>query len=60
MTTHALFPGQTEQLALKLDPSAPTSGTYTAAIIIDPKNPTFHECREDNNESPPVKPSCVN
>lgn len=59
-TTHALFPGQTEQLSIKLDPAAPQSGTFRARILVDPANPTFHECREDNNESLPVTPSCVN
>jgi hypothetical protein len=59
-TTHSLFPGQTEQLSVKLDASAPQTGSFRARVLIDPLNPTFHECREDNNESAPVKPSCVN
>lgn len=58
-TTHTLFPGQTEVLSLSLDPSAPKEQTFLARILIDPQNPTFHECKADNNASSEVKPSCV-
>jgi hypothetical protein len=59
-TTQALFPGQTQKLSFNLDGAAPQSGQYIARIVIDPQNPTFHECREDNNASAPAKPACVN
>jgi hypothetical protein len=58
-TTHALFPGQTEELAVTLDPSVTGSDTLVARLIIDPMAPTFHECRTDNDESAPVMPSCI-
>lgn len=58
-TTHALFPGQTEVLTLDLDASASKSDTFVARILIDPANPTFHECLEDNNQSAQETPSCV-
>jgi hypothetical protein len=59
-TTHSLYPGQTEQLSLKLEDQATQVGTYRARVLIDPQNPKFHECREDNNESGLAKPNCVN
>ena len=31
----------------------------TVGEVLDPANPKFHECREDNNESTRVSPSCV-
>ncbi|MBI4951744.1 MAG: VCBS repeat-containing protein [Myxococcales bacterium] len=59
-TTHALFPGQTEVLVAPVDSAlAGTEDTYLARILVDPLNPTFHQCREDNDESAPVTPSCV-
>ncbi len=58
-TTHPLFPGQTEVLALTLDPAGSKEDTFVARILLDVANPTFHECKEDNNESSPEKPSCV-
>ncbi len=32
---------------------------YVARILVDPANPTFRECRTDNDESAPVAPSCA-
>ncbi|MFO0762421.1 MAG: VCBS repeat-containing protein [Byssovorax sp.] len=58
-TTHALYPGQTEELSIALDPQANKTQSFVAKILIDPQNVTFHECREDNNESNVEKPSCV-
>jgi hypothetical protein len=60
-TTSALFMGQVSELVHEVDPShgvAPTD-TFVAKIEIDPQNPTFHECREDNNESEPKKAVCI-
>jgi hypothetical protein len=55
-----LFPGQTELLPFTAPSgSASTSDTFQARIYIDPNNVTFHECRDDNNESAPVQPTCV-
>lgn len=58
-TTHTLFPGQTEIVETPLDPTATKDDTFVARVLIDPQNPTFHECKEDNNESNPATPSCV-
>lgn len=59
-SSHALFPGQTEVIEIPIDESlANSDDTYVARILIDPENVTFHECREDNNESPPAEASCA-
>jgi hypothetical protein len=59
-TTHALFPGQTEELLASVDPTlGGNKDLYVAKIVIDPVAPKFHECREDNNESAPVSAHCV-
>ena len=59
-TTHVLFPGQTENIDVTLSAAAGDGDSYVAQILVDPQNPTFHECRDDNDTSdPPVKPSCV-
>ncbi|MFO0550339.1 MAG: VCBS repeat-containing protein [Polyangiaceae bacterium] len=58
-TTRALFPGQTEVLEVPLPATASTDDTYVARIQIDPQAPKFHECRDDNNESAPTQPACV-
>jgi hypothetical protein len=59
-TTHALFPGQTEELLANVDPAmGGNKDVYVAKIVIDPVAPKFHECREDNNESAPVSAHCV-
>ncbi len=59
-TTTALFPGQTEELVYETTPAdAVTSDDeFIARIEVDPNNPTFHECRDDNNETAPTKPNC--
>lgn len=57
-TTHPLFPGQTESIKVSL--SVPIKGVaFEARVLIDPANPTFHECREDNNTSPAATASCI-
>jgi hypothetical protein len=59
-TTHALFPGQTEELAVTVDGTKATKAdSFFAVILVDTVNPKFHECREDNNQSQVVKASCV-
>jgi hypothetical protein len=57
-TTHSLFPGQTETLVVTLDPNAGLQSTFVAKILVDPKNPKFHECRDDNDESEAVNTHC--
>jgi len=59
-TTNALFPGQTAVFDLPLDTVVATKDdTFVARILVDPNDVTFHECRDDNNESADVKPACV-
>jgi hypothetical protein len=58
-TTHSLFPGQTEVLEVTLDATALKEDTFVARILIDPQNPTFHECKEDNNQSSEESATCV-
>lgn len=59
-TTHALFPGQTEELIVSVDPAVGNNkDQYVARVLIDPVNPKFHECREDNNESAVVTANCI-
>ena len=60
-TTAMLFPGQVTELtytALALD-GVDAMDTFVAKVHVDPLTPTFHECREDNNDSPPTKAVCV-
>ena len=56
-TSNSLLPGQTEIIDFAADAS--TTDTFFARVLIDTQNPTFHECRDDNNESDRVTPSCV-
>ena len=59
-TTKPLLPGQTEVIQATADAMLATpNDTFVARVIIDPNNITFNECRDDNNESPPVTPNCV-
>ena len=56
----ALLPGQSEVFEY---PLAMDEGTkddlYKARILIDPDNPTFNECKDDNNETPETDVYCV-
>jgi FG-GAP-like repeat len=59
-TTHPLASGQTEVLDVAVPSGAATSSdTFVAKIIVDPQNPKFHECHDDNDESNHVKPACT-
>ncbi len=59
-TDTPLFPGQTQELTYTTTASdgVSTSDSFLARILTDPQNPTFHECREDNNEAGPTAPDC--
>ena len=58
-TTHALLPGQTEPLAFTVPAAMGTDkDTYVAQILIDPTNPTFHECNANNDTSDPATAQC--
>ena len=59
-TTHALLPGQTEELVASIDAMKATSGDqFIARILNDPMKPRFHECRDDNNASAVAAAHCV-
>jgi hypothetical protein len=59
-TSKALLPGQTEIIPfVAAAAEATTADTFQARIVVDPQNPTFHECRDDNNESEAITPECV-
>jgi hypothetical protein len=57
-TTIELLPGQTQTLAVTLTAPATSMKSFYAKIIIDPLHPTFHECRADNDTSPPAAATC--
>jgi hypothetical protein len=60
VTTHSLFPGQTEEIIVVIDAAkASKADTFVARVLVDAVNPKFHECREDNNDSQVAKASCV-
>ncbi len=59
-TTKLLMPGQTEKLDFVVDPmDGNTKDGYYAEIYVDPVNPTFRECRPENNKSAVVTPKCI-
>lgn len=53
-----LLPGQRVTLTFDLGEAITGRPTLVARIVVDEKNRTFHECREDNNESPELKALC--
>jgi hypothetical protein len=58
-TTSSLFPGQAEKLTWTAKPADAVTLHDTYFARIDPKsNPKYHECREGNNTSPDVTPTC--
>jgi hypothetical protein len=57
-TTQPLSPGQTQELTVSLS-AGTASDTYVARIVVDPVNPTFHQCRPGNDESSPATAVCV-
>ena len=59
-TPSGLFPGQTAVLVIAVDPTKATQAdTFYAKLIIDPMNPTFHECNTMNDQSADVKVMCA-
>ena len=60
-TSSSLFMGQMLELVHEVDPSfgVTLEDLFVAKIHTDPQNPTFHECREDNNESEPAEIYCI-
>jgi hypothetical protein len=60
VTTSTLLPGQTQTLDVTLSAPADKNSSLYAMIIIDPMNPTFHECNANNDQSAVVQPACTN
>jgi hypothetical protein len=59
VTTSALFPGQVAKVTWKAKPTDTVKASDVFLARIDPKNnPTYHECREGNNESAPTSANC--
>jgi hypothetical protein len=60
-TQAALFPGQVDEVILTTKASDGLSlrDEFFAGVLVDPKAPTFHECRGDNNLSSPRRPLCL-
>jgi hypothetical protein len=57
-STIPLLPSQAQALDVTLNPSATSSSSFYAEVVIDPNHPTFHECRTTYNTSPTVTPVC--
>jgi hypothetical protein len=59
-TTQTLAAGQSEvvHVVVPVD-QASSKNTFVAKIIVDPQNPKFHECKDDNDTSNIVKPACT-
>jgi hypothetical protein len=58
-TTRALLPGQTETVDVTLTAPATQTDTFYAKVLVDPKTPKFHECREDDDTSAPATPKLM-
>ena len=56
-TTQALSPGQTQKLPFTTAINDPLA-SFDAQIFIDPVNPKFHECNQNNDTSAVVQPAC--
>lgn len=56
-----LFPGQAIEIPYTTIPADNVlqTDTFIAKIIVDPQNPTFNECRPENNESDPTTNPCI-
>lgn len=55
-TTQALGSGQTEELSLPVSTGSETR--LMAKVLVDPKKPLFHQCREDNDQTFWVSAAC--
>jgi hypothetical protein len=58
-STIALLPSQTQALTVTLAGSATTTDTFYAKIVINAMNPSFHECRTDNDSSSDANATCT-
>jgi hypothetical protein len=56
-TTQALSPGQTQQLPFTTAINDPLT-SFDAQIFIDPVNPKFHECNQNNDTSAIIQAAC--
>ena len=58
ITDKDLFPGQIASFELNTTLELDTELEFVAEIIVDPQNPTFVECRDDDNVSEPASALC--
>jgi hypothetical protein len=60
VTDKALYPGQTQTLVLPgMNTAIDEADKFLARIVVDPLNPTFHECIDTNNKSKQKSPECA-
>ncbi len=57
-TTESLFPGQIQTFELQTALEQNTDLEFVGEIVVDPDNPTFVECKDDDNISAPAKAFC--
>jgi hypothetical protein len=57
-TTSPLFPGGVQNVTLRAPAGTDANTTFVARILVDPRSPTFRECRADNNTSRPARVPC--
>jgi len=58
ITTESLFPGQIQTFELETGLEVNTDLEFVGEIVIDPMNPTFIECKDDDNSSEPATAYC--
>ncbi|PRP90061.1 FG-GAP repeat protein [Enhygromyxa salina] len=58
VTTESLFPGQIQSFELQTALEQQTDLEFVGEIIVDPNNPTFVECKDDDNISEPASAFC--
>ena len=60
-TPDRLQPGQVAELSYtaQVEDEVGPSDIFLSRILIDPEVPSFHECREDNNQSEETIAVCI-
>lgn len=58
ITTNSLFPGQIQSFELQTALEQDAELEFIGEIIVDPLNPTFVECKDDDNLSEPATAFC--
>ncbi len=58
VTTTAAFPGSAARVTFRVPAGTSPDAAFIATVRNDPAHPAFHECREDNDTSPPARAAC--